>query len=168
MVGRASPTLAMRRIASVGALVLAGAGLTGCYTLQVSQGTLLTTGSQVAFDITDAGRLALAGQVGPEIAQVEGRLFAVENDEFVIAVSHVKLLRGGDQVWKGERIRVRSGHVSRMYERRLSRGRTVVASAIGAGAVVFIVTRAIVGAGLGDEGILPMDSVGTQRRPVRP
>lgn len=158
----------MHRIANVGALVLAGMGLAGCYTLQRSQSTQLPVGSQVALDITDAGRVQLGGQMGPEIAQVEGRLFATEADEYVIAVSHVKLLRGGEQVWQGERVRVRKEHVSRVYERRFSRGRSVVAGALGTGAVLFIVTRAIVGAGLGDEGILPSDSTGTQRRPVRP
>lgn len=168
MGGRASTTLAMRRIANVGALVLVATGLSGCYTFQLSQGTQLPVGSEVAFDFTDAGRVALGGQMGPEIARVEGRLFAKENDEYVIAVSHVKLLRGGDQVWQGERIWVRSEHVANIYERRFSQGRSVVASAMGAGAVLFIVTRAIVGAGLGDEGRFPSDTLQSQRRPVRP
>ncbi len=168
MGGRTRTTVAMRRIATVvgwAAVVISSAG---CYSLQLSQGTQLPVGSQVALDITDAGRVTLGGQMGPEIVQVEGRLFAAEADEYVIAVSHVKLLRGGEQVWQGERVRVRKEHVSRVYERRFSRGRSVVAGALGTGAVLFIVTRAIVGAGLGDEGILPSDSTGTQRRPVRP
>lgn len=158
----------MRRIIGAVTLVLASGSLVGCYTLQMAQGADIPNGTQVALDINDAGRLALGGQMGPEIAQIEGRLQAKENNEYVIAVAAVKLLRGGEQVWKGERVSIRTDYVSRAYERRLSRGRTVAASTLGAGAVLFIVTRAIVGSGLGDEGKLPSDTISTQRRPARP
>jgi hypothetical protein len=31
-------------------------------------------GEKVAFDVNDAGRVALGGSLGPEIAQIEGRV----------------------------------------------------------------------------------------------
>jgi hypothetical protein len=159
----------MLRIA--GAVAMAAtliAGLAGCYTLQVSAPGDVTNGTQVALDISDAGRLALGNSMGPGILQVEGRLMAKENDEYVVAVSAVKLLRGGEQVWKGERVSIRTEHVTRVYERRHSRGRSIAAGAAGAGALVYVLTRAIIGAGLGDEGVLPVDTLKSRRGPVRP
>lgn len=158
----------MQRIIGAVALVSAVFGVTGCYTLQVAQGSSIPNGTQVALDITDAGRVALAGMVGPEISQVEGRLISKENDAYLISVAAVKLLRGGEQVWKGERISIQTNFVSRVYERRLSRGRTIAASATGAGAVLFIVTRALDAAGQGDAGVTGPDSTQSLRRPVRP
>ena len=159
---------AITRIAGAVAVALATVGSTACYTLQMAQGTDIPNGTQIALDINDAGRVALGGLIGPEIAQIEGRLQAKENSEYVIAVSVVKLLRGGEQIWKGEQVRIRTEFVSRTYERRLSRARSVAAGTAGAGLLLFIVSRAIVGSVLGDEGILPSDTVKTQRRPARP
>lgn len=158
----------MPRIIGAVAAALSIVGTSGCYTLQLAPGADIPNGTQVALDITDAGRVALGGSIGPEIAQIEGRLQSKENNEYTIAVSSVHLLRGGEQVWKGERINVRTDFVARAYERRLSPGRTVVAGSVGAGVVLFLVTRAIVGAGLGDEGRLPSDTLHSQRRPARP
>ena len=139
-----------------------------CYTLHPVLGVELQNGARVGLEINDAGRVALAGAMGPEISVVEGRLRSKESNDYVVAVSSVQLLRGGEQVWKGEPISIRNDFVSRIYERRLSTGRTVSASVAGAGVVLFLVTRAIVGAGLGDEGRLPGDTTHRQRRPARP
>ena len=163
---RTSPM--MPRIIGAVAAALTVAVLSGCYTLQVAPVAEIPNGMQVALDITDAGRVALGGLMGPEIAQIEGRLQSKENNEYTIAVSSVHLLRGGEQIWKGERINIRTEFVSRTYERRLSRGRTVAAGSIGAGVVLFLVTRAIVGGGLGDVGRVPSDTLHSQRRPARP
>lgn len=165
--GGSRPTPMMRIIGATMAGVTI-AVLSGCYTLQVAQGGDILNGTAIALDITDAGRVALGGLMGPEIAQIEGRLQAKENDEYTIAVTSVRLFRGGEQIWKGEQIKIRTEFVSRAYERRLSPGRSVVAGAVGAGVVLFLVTRAIVGSGLGDEGRLPVDTLHSQRRPARP
>jgi len=108
-----------------------------CYSLQPIGGVSPAVGSQVGFDITDAGRVALGGTMGPEIDQVEGTLLEATNGDYVLSVSGVKMLRGGHQAWTGERVQIKKEHVSRTYERRFSKGRTLVfAGVLAAGAFV--------------------------------
>ncbi len=159
----------MRRLIGPAAGIVLLLATDGCYSLQpLPPETKIEVGSVFAFDITDAGRVALGGVMGPEIAQIEGRVAGVANEEFDIAVTRVGLLRGGEQVWKGERIHVMSEYVSRRYQRQFSKGRTVVASTVGAAVVVYLVTRSILGAGTGDLGKTPSDTAHSQRRPARP
>ena len=80
-------------------------------------------GTRIAVDVTDVGRVALGGTIGPEIGTVEGTLVAVENGEYVIAVTQVQYLRGGYQTWSGERVTIKKEYVGRTYERRFHKGR---------------------------------------------
>jgi hypothetical protein len=122
-------------------------------------------GEKVAFDVNDAGRIALGGSLGPEIAQIEGRVVEHNSGEYVLAVSNVTLLRGGQQVWSGEQVRIKSDYVASTYERRFSRGRTAAISLVGVGLVVYLVTRSIKGGGNEDERF-PGDSGQTQLIPI--
>ena len=140
--------------------------LMGCYTLQPVGRSVPAPGTRVAFDVNDAGRVALGGTMGPEIAQIEGRLIDADTGAFLIAVSTVRLLRGGEQVWGGEQVRVKTEFLGPAYERRFSRGRSV---ALGAGVLGtfagFLITRALIGAG-SEEPRIPGDTA--QARIVRP
>src|SRR5687767_9761792 len=104
----------MHRLAGVVVCTLL---VTGCYTLQPVRGGVPPVGSHVAFDVNDAGRVALGGTMGPEIAQVEGRLLNNGTEDYLIAVSTVRLLRGGEQVWAGEQVRIKTEYVGSAYER---------------------------------------------------
>jgi len=141
--------------------------LVGCYTLQPTGGPVPQLGSIVGLDLTDAGRMALGGSMGPEIGQVEGRLVEKDSNEFVVAVTELHLLRGGEQVWHGETVHIKKEYVSSLYERRFSPGRSAALAAAGVGAVAIIATRGLVG--LGEPGDLsgktPGDTGHTQRRP---
>lgn len=106
--------------------------------------------------------------MGPEIAQIEGRLVGVEGTDYDLAVTTVRLLRGGEQVWGGERVLVKREHITTIYDKEFSKGRTVVASAVGIGLVTYFATRALTGFLTGDEGTAPGDSADSRRRPVRP
>lgn len=97
--------------------------LTGCYTLQPVR-TLPPVGSRVALDVNDAGRVALGGSIGPAIERIEGSLVA-ENGDYVIAVSSIRFIGGGAQIWTGERVAIKPDHVNMAFERRFSRGRTI-------------------------------------------
>jgi hypothetical protein len=151
-------------------IAVLGALLMGCYTLQPIGGVTPPLGSQVAFDITDAGRVALGGTMGPEIDLVEGRLLEATNGDYVVSVSGVKLIGGGHQPWAGERVSISKEHVSRTYERRFSKGRTLVfAGVVVAGAVVL----AGGSAGIFDPGSDPpggdtLITLKPRLRPVRP
>src|SRR5262249_39541626 len=148
-------------IAVAGVLTL-GVSLAGCFTLQPARGVTPDVGDAVAFDVNDAGRVALGGSLGPEIAQIEGRVIERKTDEYVLAVSNIKLLRGGEQVWSGEQVRIKSDYVTSTYERRFSRGRTAAIGLAGVGLAAYLVTRSIKGGGVADEPRVPVDSAQSQ------
>jgi hypothetical protein len=143
-----------------------GVLLMGCYTLQPISGAMPATGTQVALDVNDAGRVALGGTMGPEIAQIQGRLIDKNDEDYLIAVSAIRLLRGGEHVWSGEQVRVKSEYVGSVYERRFSRERSIAlgATVIG-GFAAFLVTRSLIGSGSDEER--PCCDTG-QTRIVRP
>jgi hypothetical protein len=150
--------------ARVVALTAFSALVAGCYTLVPATGPAPEVGKLMAFDVNDAGRVALGGSMGPEISQIQGRLLARDSD-YVVGVTAVKLLKGGEQTWSGEAVRLKSTYVSSMYERRYSAGRTLAAGAIGAGIVAAVAVRSILGGGAGGDITLPTDSGQTQRIP---
>lgn len=119
----------------------------GCYTLQSTRGTP-EVGTKVAFDVNDVGRVALGGALGPEIAQVEGKLVQKDSAGYLVAISNIRLLRGGEQVWSGEQVRVRSEYIGNAYERRFSLGRSIGFGVIGVGGfTAFLATRSLLGLG---------------------
>lgn len=140
---------------------------TGCYTLK-STSTAPTPGSVMAFDINDAGRVALGGTIGPEIGQVEGRLVSQDNGEYVLAVSTVRFLRGGEQVWSGERVRINRDQVGNSYVRRFDKGRTVTLGAVVvAGVAALILSRDLIGFGREPEPPGPPGGGEALRAPLR-
>src|SRR5262245_27039366 len=153
----------MRGIAVAGFTSL----LVGCYTLQPTGGVVPQPGNVIGLDINDAGRAALGGSMGPAIEQVEGRLVQKTNAEYVVAVSTVHLLRGGEQVWSGEEVHIRSDYVESVYERRFSKSRTAAFAAAAVGTIALIATKSIAGSGLIDPGPAPGDSGHTILRPRR-
>jgi hypothetical protein len=142
-----------------------GIALAACYTLQPTRATDARLGTQVAFDVNDAGRVALGGSMGPEIAQVEGRLINADNAEYDVAVSTVRFLDGGQQVWRGDRVRIKAEYVKSAYERRFSSGRTVaLGTSLVGGIAAYVVGRALIGSGT-EGSRIPGDSGSAFRRP---
>jgi hypothetical protein len=119
----------------------------------------------IGLDINDAGRVALGGSMGPSIGQIEGRLAQRDSSEFVVAVTAVHFLQGGDQVWGGEPVHIKSTYVTSVYERRFSKSRSAVLAAAGIGAIAIIASRSLIGLGEQDPGKSPGDTAHTQRRP---
>lgn len=141
--------------------------LAGCYTLQPATGVAPEVGTHVAFDVNDAGRVALGGTMGPEIGRVEGRLLNATNGDYLVAVSVVRLLRGGEQIWRGEQVRIRQEHIGNTYERHFSRARTVALSAALVGGVAALVIGLdLFGLGTGDDP--PTNGEPVPTRIVRP
>jgi hypothetical protein len=128
----------MNRSAGIAAVLLL---LTGCYTLQPVRGTP-QPGTRVAFDVNDAGRVALGGSVGPEIGQIEGTLVQRDNGDYLLGVTSVSLLRGGVQTWKGEQVRIKPEYVGNVYTRQLDVTRTVLLSAVLAGGTALVIGSA--------------------------
>ena len=149
-----------RRIA--GALLL-GVGVVGCYSLQPMRGAEPQVGTKVAFDVNDSGRVALGGTMGPQIAQVEGQLLEKDSTGYLLAVSQIRMIQGGEQVWSGEQIRLNSRFVGSAYERKFSLGRTIGLGAIGAGGIAAFVAGFSWATGGADPQQPPSDSGNTKR-----
>jgi len=148
--------------------VIAAAGLfvlAGCYTYEPAR-TTPQPGNELALDINDTGRVALRGAMGPEISQIEGRLIQKTATDYVISVSLVHLLRGGEQTWSGEEVRLKQEFVSTIYEKRFSKSRTLIASATTAAVVVLVATKSsLIGLGGLDPAKSPPDTALSVRRP---
>ncbi len=152
---------AARRLCAIAGAIL----LVGCYSLQPTRGTIPEPGAVIGLDITDVGRVALGGAMGPEISQVEGRLIRRDTTEFLVGIMSVKLLRGGEQVWHGETVHVKREYVSSIYERRFSKTRTIIAGAVGVGVVAALASKSLRGVFTSEEGPAPSDTLQAQRRP---
>jgi hypothetical protein len=154
----------MYRLAAVA--VGASVGV-GCYSLRPTRGVTPAVGERVAFDVNDNGRAALGGSMGPEIGQIEGRLLGNDTATFLVAVSAVRMIRGGEQTWSGEPVRIKSEYVTTAYTRQFATGRTIALGALGVGAVAFIVTRSLLGNG-NEDRTTPIDTATTRISPWRP
>lgn len=135
----------LRRFA---ALAVLGGALTGCYSLRPVGGVEPKPGTKLAFEVNDAGRVALGGSMGPEIAQVEGRLVEKDNEGYLLAISNVRLLRGGEQIWSGEQVKLNNQYLGTAYERRFSVARSVGLGLVTIGGFAAILaTRSLLGLG---------------------
>jgi hypothetical protein len=147
------------------ALFVCSTLLVGCYELQPARGGMIPdVGKMVALDLNDAGRAAMGGAMGPEIAQVEGRLINNGATEYVIGVTSVHYLRMGDQVWKGEQVSIKKEYVTSVYERTFSKSHTIAAAAIGVGLAAALIGRSIIGHADPEQPTFP-DTAQTSRRP---
>ncbi len=140
-------------------MTLSALVVTGCYSLHpVATGTAPEIGARIAVEVNDIGRAALGGSMGPEIDRIEGRMMEKDSSGYTIAVEQIYLMRGGMQVWNNEKIRIGTDQVRGLFERRISRGRSIALGTAGAGALAFMLSRGLLGAGLGDPPSVPTDS----------
>lgn len=131
------------RLVGMAVLVLAG-----CYTLKPAGGVTPEVGTKVAFAVNDAGRVALGGSMGPEVAQVEGQLLEMDSATYLVAVSGVRTIRGDEQVWSGEQVRLKPEHVAYTYKRKFSAGRSIGLGVVTVGGfAALLATRSLLGFG---------------------
>jgi hypothetical protein len=123
---------------------------TACYSY-VPVRTTPHAGSQVALEVTDAGRVALQEKIGPGVVRLEGTVAAVEGSDLLVDASAVRQVRGYITDLGGVRVRLAPEHVTRIDERRFSRTRTFVIAA----AVVGTVAAFIISRGFGGKGVPP-------------
>ena len=138
--------------------------VTGCYALHpVTTGEAPEVGARIAVEINDKGRVALGGSMGPEIDRIEGRMVEIDSTGYLVAVQQVYLMRGGMQVWSNETVRIGKDQVRSFSERQFSRSRSIALGAVGAGGMAFLISRGLLGSGLGDPPVVPSDSGATLR-----
>ena len=149
------------RLVGIAVLVLAG-----CYTLKPAMGVSPEIGTRVAFAVNDAGRVALGGSMGPEVAQVEGQLLEMDSANYLVAVSGVRTIRGEEQVWNGEQVRLKPEHVAYTYKRKFSAGRSIGLGVVSVGGfAALLASRSLLGFGSGSG---PGDEDTAHTRLIRP
>ena len=129
------------------AFPLLGVLLAGCFNVVPVERATPVVGTEVALELNDAGRVALAPTMGAAIDQVQGRLIQRDSSEYVVAVHDVKYLRGESQAWSGVPARVSSSYVNNYYQIAFSPGRTVALTALIAGTGAFIIKQFFVPSG---------------------
>jgi len=149
-------------------MTIVGLGLltTGCYTLQPVAVAEPAAGTRLAFAINDVGRVALGGSMGPALLKVNGTLVNKQEDDYFVSVSGVDLLQGGFQTWAGETVRINSSFVSAVYERKFSKGRTILAGATTVGLIAVLFSKGKLHAFLDGSDPPPDTMAQTRRVPV--
>lgn len=127
---------AARLVGRVGVVALAAQTVSACYTTAPLTTDVRPVGAPVVLDITDQGRVHLGSALGESPLRVEGRLAAVSDSTYTLAVTRVEGLRGTGASWSGESYTFRREDVGRVSVRRLSRGRTAVAILGAVGTVI--------------------------------
>jgi hypothetical protein len=137
----------------------------GCYAMVPVAGTAPPLGARVALLVNDAGRVALGGTVGPEVAELEGRLVDQDSAQLVLSMLAVRPLRGGVQVWSGERLAVSRAHVALLQERHLSKSKSAIVAGAVTAALAAVIRQGILGGGSIDPTVTPPDSAQSVRIP---
>jgi hypothetical protein len=128
--------------------------LAGCYTVQPLVGSRPepAPGTRLVIELTDAGRVAMANQMGSDVARFESRLVRQTDSAYLLSVSLVVGAWGAQTRWNGEQVALRTDYVRTIGERRFSAGRTALAVAgATASAMAFVLTRSLLGGGISSD-----------------
>lgn len=137
----------------------------GCYTTRPIAGQSTALGSTLVIAINDVGRAALAGSMGPAISEIEGRLLERDSSGYMLAVAQIHMYGGGDQVWSGERVQIKSEYVNTVSEKKFSKTKTGLISAAAVGVVALVISKGIIGNWSGSDGQTPPDTGAAVRYP---
>lgn len=127
--------------------------LQACYeTLPLQQGPPPATAG-VQLVLNDKGRLAVSDKLGSAVDRVEGTLTAQNSDSYTIAVTQVYQLGGNSSKWNGEPVTITKDGTDGYRVHRFNQTRTVVlAAALAAAVVVFLVSAGLKGSGSDTSG----------------
>jgi len=102
-------------------------GLLGaCYSYRLVPASDIQPATRVAVVLSDYGRLEASRQIGPQAQRVEGAVLSTNDSAYLLSVSSVKPITGSWVRWSGEPVTMRRDYVAFAYERRPSRGRTIL------------------------------------------
>src|ERR1051325_383421 len=114
-----------------------------CFSLQPVDRLAPSVGAEVAVDLNDAGRAALAPALGSEVAQVHGHLLRRDGSQDVLAVTSTAFVHGGERTWAGETVHVHTDYASRYYENRVSTKRSLIAGSLILGGLAIAAVEAL-------------------------
>lgn len=101
-----------------------------CYSYVPLAAPSAREGDEVRVNLTPAGAIDLAREIGPRMALVEGRVLQVTVDSgLTLAVTGLRSISGDQPSWQGDAPLVIPRHAVALVERRrFARGRTVAVS----------------------------------------
>ncbi|MBA2687944.1 MAG: hypothetical protein H0U64_07575 [Gemmatimonadaceae bacterium] len=124
--------------------------LAGCYETTPLGDVAPATGQEIIVELTASGGTRLAQYLGPRAQTISGTTISAKPDSLGISVRQVVRDNGEEQFWRGEEVRIARSDISRVSERRLSRGKSSLAAALVA-VGAYAIHRAFGGAS-SDEG----------------
>jgi hypothetical protein len=130
------------------ALILVVLLVAGCYTYRPLENPTPASGTRIAADLTDAGSLEMASQIGPGITRVRGEVVASKPDALLLALRSVLGRNDQETFWKGEQVRIPLTTVARVEQRRFALGKTLLFGGTVLGGLV-VAIKAFEGSGSG-------------------
>jgi hypothetical protein len=126
----------------IGGLAVVAAA--GCYTYRPLGSAMPAPGAEISLVLTDQGRVAAGGVLGPSVDRVEGPLVDANDSAYLVRVMRVTDIRGTQSRWSAEAVAVNRAWVATAYSRQFSRSRTyVIAGAFTAALTAFVATRTL-------------------------
>ncbi len=118
----------MSQSTRVAALVGGALLASGCYTYRdVSPSTSLANDTIVRVELTDAGTQHVTQAIGSQVLLVEGALQRNGNDGIALRVTSLRRRGENETRWTGDLLQLNREDVRYMSERKLSKGRSVIA-----------------------------------------
>jgi len=118
----------------------------GCYSYRPVTPPGPEPGATVSAGLTQEGSLAVAPLLGPEVAEVSGRVVATTGDTLRLSLASVTSQRGIPTSWRGEEVQLARARLSYLGQRRLSPGGTALLS-MGVAGGLYLLYRLIGGPG---------------------
>ena len=103
--------------------------LAGCYTYRPVAAPGPDPGARVTAGLTRDGGLAMLPLLGPDVAEVQGRVVSADLDTLRVSLVSITSQRGIPTSWRGEEVPLPRTRLSYLGERRLAVGGTALLSA---------------------------------------
>jgi hypothetical protein len=138
----------VRTTASASVLFLAAVG---CYNYQPLAAPTPAPGTRIEAQLTDAGELQMAGQIGPGATRVRGEVIQTDSDGLLLALTSVLGRNQQETLWNREQVRIPLALVSEVQQRRFALEKSIFFGGAVAGAL-FGAIKAFEGGGGGGTG----------------
>lgn len=114
-----------QRLCALGLAALAAAWLSGCYKYVPVEFTAVESGHLVRADLSPAGQESVVPRFGPGVLELRGMTLRTHADSLAVLVEAASG-RQGMIATEAQPVRLSPPDVAQLYERRLSRGRTLL------------------------------------------
>jgi hypothetical protein len=108
--------------------------LTGCYNYLPVESPAPASGTRVAAELTAAGSLEMASQVGLGVTTLRGKVVGGDPEALVLAITSALGRHEEETLWNGEQVRIPLALVAQVRERKFALGKSLLfGGAVGGG-----------------------------------